>query len=509
MKFGPKSTVLAVLTAAALALTACGGGAGESNGGKGAATTTLTIGQLQDLVSFAPTDAHIGHTMPYYQAVYDTLILRAPDGTMEPMLAESWEYNADNTVLTLKLRTDVTFSDGAKLDAEAVKKNLDHFKEAKGRDAYQVASMDSVAVVDPSTVAITLTEPDPAFTYYLTLAAGLVASPAALGTEAIKTVPQGSGPYELDATNTVKGSQYVFTKRADYWDEDLQKFDKITIKFLQDVTARTNALVSGQIDAGLLDPKTGKQAEAAGMVLNASQVDWQGLLLMDRDGKITSELANPLVRQAMNHAFDRKTILDQQLLGRGTVTNQVFGPESGAYLPELDDSYPYDPAKAKALLAEAGYPDGFALKMPSIAGFEAMMAVVQQQLGDVGIKVTIDTIPNANYVPDLAAAKYSAAIFNLYQAEPWVAINQMVSTSALYNPFKSSTPELETMINDVQNGGEESAEKAKAVNKYVTENAWFVPLYRLDQMYYSNNKITVEPQIQQAIPSIYNYSPAK
>lgn len=507
MKFGPKSTVMAVLTAAALALTACGGGAGGGNGG--APATTLTIGQLGDLVSFEPTDAHIGHTMPYYQAVYDTLIRRAPDGTLEPMVAESWEYNADNTVLTLKLRTDVTFSDGTKLDAAAVKANLDHFKDAKGRDVYQVASLGSVAVVDASTVAVTLAAPDPAFTYYLSLAAGIMGSPKALGTEAIKTVPQGSGPYQLDVTNSVKGSQYVFTKRADYWDKDLQKFDKITMKYLQDVTARTNALVSGQIDAALLDPKTGKQAEAAGLKLTASQVDWQGLLLMDRDGKVTPEMANPKVRQAMNFAFDRKTILDQQLLGEGTVTNQVFGPDSGAYLPELDNGYPYDPAKAKALLAEAGYPHGFTLKIPSMTGFEVIVATIQQQLGDIGIKVQIETIPQANYVPDLAAAKYSAAAFNLYQAEPWVAINQMISTSALYNPFKSTTPELAAMIDAVQTGGEQSSEKAKAVNKYVTENAWFVPFYRLNQMYFTNKKITVEPQLQQAIPSLYNYAPAK
>ncbi|WP_449373418.1 ABC transporter substrate-binding protein [Arthrobacter psychrolactophilus] len=91
----------------------------------------------------------------------------------------------------------------------------------------------------------------------------------------------------------MKGSQYVFTKRANYWNKDLQKFDKVTMKFLQDVTARTNAIVSGQIDATLLDPKTSKQAVAAGLTLTTSQVDWQGLLLIDRDGKVTPELANP------------------------------------------------------------------------------------------------------------------------------------------------------------------------------------------------------------------------
>lgn len=508
MKFGPKSSALAVLAAAAIALTACGGGS-TAGGGGGAAATSLTLASLQDVKTFDPTDAHIGHTMPFYQAAYDTLIRRAPDGKLEPMLATEWSYNKDQTVLTLKLRTGVTFSDGAKFDAAAAKANLDHFKEAKGTDAYQAASMKSVDVVDPSTVAITLNAPDPAFSYYLTQALGLQASPKAIGTPGIKTVPDGSGPYVYDAKSSVKGSQYVFTKRSGYWDKDLQKFDKITIKYLVDLTARTNALVSGQVDAALLDPKTGKQAEGAGLVAHKSQVDWQGILLYDRDGKINPALANVKVRQAMNYAFDRKTILAQQYLNEGTVTDQVFGPESGAYVPELDNTYSYDPAKAKSLLAEAGYPKGFTLKIPTVAGFDAINAVFKQQLSDVGITLQAESIPDANYVADMAAGKYAGATFQLYQGEPWVAINQMISTTALYNPFKTETPELTALIKAVQTGGDKSADEAKKVNEYITKNAWFIPMFRLNQMYFSNKKIDVQPQLQQAVPSIYNYAPAK
>jgi len=500
---------MAVIAATAIALTACGGGTTGPSGGSAGGAASLTLASLQDLKTFDPVDAHIGHTMPFYQAAYDTLILRSPDGKLSPMLAQSWEYNKDNTVLTLKLRSDVTFSDGAKFDAAAVKANLDHFKEAKGTDAYQSASLKGVEVIDPATVAITLNAPDPAFTYYLTQALGLMASPKAVGTAAIKTTPDGSGPYVLDAKNTVKGSQYVYTKRDGYWNKDLQKYNKITIKYLADLTARTNALVSGQVDAALLDPKAGKQAEGSGMILTKSQVDWHGILLYDRDGKINPELANVKVRQAINFAFDRKTILDQQFLGQGTVTDQVFGPESGAYVPALENKYSYDPAKAKALLAEAGYPNGFTLKMPTLAGFDAVNAVYSQQLADIGIKVQLESVPLANYVADMAAGKYSAATFQLYQGEPWVAINQMISTTALYNPFKSETPELAAMIKAVQLGGEQSDELAKKVNEYVTDNAWFAPMFRLNQMYYSNKNVTVVPQLQQAVPSIYNYAPAK
>ncbi|KQQ90010.1 ABC transporter substrate-binding protein [Arthrobacter sp. Leaf137] len=510
MKFGPKAAGAAIFLSAALALTGCGGGGSATGSGNGgAATTSLTIAELGDLPSFDPVDAHIGHTMPYYQAVYDTLLIRDADGTISPMLAAEKSWNADNTVLTLKLRTDAKFTDGTPVDAAAVKANLDHFQQAKGRDVYQVASMASVAVVDPSTVAITLSTPDPAFEYYLTQAAGFVASPKAIGTPGIKTDPVGSGPYKLDTASSVKGSQYVYTKNPDYWNKDLQKFEKVTIKSLPDITARTNALVSGQIDGALLDPKTGKQAEGAGLVLTKSEVDWHGILLYDRDGKINPEMANVKVRQAINYAFDRKTILDQQFLGQGTPTSQVFGPDSGAFVADLDNRYSYDPAKAKQLLAEAGYPEGFTLKIPTMAGFEALNAVYSQQLSDIGIKVQLESVPQANYVGDMAAGKFAAATFQLYQGEPWVAINQMISTSALYNPFKSTNPEIAALVEEVHVGGENSSELAKKVNTYVTENAWFAPLFRLNQMYYTSKKITVEPQLQQAVPSIYNYAPAK
>jgi peptide/nickel transport system substrate-binding protein len=334
-------------------------------------------------------------------------------------------------------------------------------------------------------------------------------SPKALGSEEIKTQPVGSGPYVMDKSASVAGSQLVFTAREGYWNKDLQKFSQVTLKKLQDPTARTNALVSGQVDATLLDPKTGKQAEGAGMKLVTNQVDWTGLLLMDRNGEINEALGDVRVRQAINHAFDRKTILDQVRLGRGTPTSQVFGKDSGAWVEDLEDKYPYDPEKAKDLLEEAGYSTGVTLELPALPAEEpTLLAILKQQLSDVGITLNIGA-PLANtFATDLAAKKYPAIQFNLFQGEPWVAINQMISTKAFYNPFKTTTPELQAFIDTVQTAGPQAGEKAQDVNRYVTENAWFAPLFRVDQMYYHNNKITVTPQVQQAVPSIYNYAPA-
>jgi peptide/nickel transport system substrate-binding protein len=510
MKLGPKAAAAALILSASLALTACGGGAPGAGGtGGAAATTTLTLGTLQDVRSWDPAQAHVGHVLQPYQAVYDSLLLRGPDGKLSPMLATAWKYNATNTVLTVDLRTDVTFSDGAKFDAAAAKANLDHFKTANGPQMAQLTAVSDIKVVDADTIDINLAMPDPSLEYYLSQAAGLMGSPMALGTEGIKTEPVGSGPYVMDKAASVKDSQTVFNARKDYWNKDLQKFQKVTFKILTDLTARTNALVSGQIDATILDPKTGKQAEGAKMKLAASEVDWQGLLLLDRDGAKNPALKDVRERQAINYAFDRKTILDQVMLGQGTPTSQPFGKQSGAWLEELENKYPYDPAKAKALLKEAGYETGLVLQVPGVPGFETQMAVLKQQLADIGVTLEVGAVITNTYTADIAAQKFTSMYFSLFQGEPWVAINQIVSTKALYNPFKNTSSELQAKIDAVQNGGTDANKRAQEVNRYLVEQAWFAPLFRVNQMYYHNSKIDVTPQIQMAVPAIYNYSPAK
>ena len=508
MKFGPKAAAAALILSASLALTACGGGA-STGAAAGTAATSLTLGTIQDVRSWDPAQAHVGHVLQPYQAVYDTLILRGPDGKLSPMLATAWKYNATNTKLTVDLRTDVTFSDGAKFDAEAAKANMDHFKKANGPQMAQLTAVKDVAVVDADTIDINLTAPDPALEYFLSQAAGLMGSPKALGTEGIKTEPAGSGPYVMDKAASVKDSQTVFTARKDYWNKDLQKYSKLTFKILTDLTARTNALVSGQVDATILDPKNGKQAEGAKMKLAANEVDWQGLLLLDRDGAKNPALQNVKVRQAINYAFDRKTILDQVMLGQGTPTSQPFGKASGAWTEGLENYYSYDPAKAKQLLKEAGFESGVTLEIPSVPGFETQISVVQQQLADVGITLKVGAALTNTFTSDVAAQKYTTMYFSLFQGEPTVAINQIISTKALYNPFKNATPELDAKIEAVRAGGADAGKLAQEVNKYVVEQAWFAPLFRVNQMYYHNAKVNVTPQIQQAVPSIYNYSPAK
>ncbi|WP_188667934.1 ABC transporter substrate-binding protein [Tersicoccus solisilvae] len=507
MRFRRRAAVAAAVTAGALALSACGGGSNASTAAGGA--KTLTIGSYTDATPWDPAMAHVGHFLPLYQAAYDTLIRRDPDGKLQPMLATDWAWSKGNTVLTLNLRKGVTFKDGAAFDGAAVKANFDHFKKANGPQGATVKNVGSVAVVDADTVEYRLTAPDPALPIYLSNAAGLMGSPQALGTDAITSEPDGTGPYVMDKAATVTGSQYTFKKREGYWAPELQKFDTVTFKYMPDTTARLNALVSGQVDAALLDPKSEAQAKSANLVETSKQVDWQGLLLLDKAGKQVKALAEPKVRQAMNYAIDRKGLLDAMLLGRGTVTSQVFGASTAAYDKDLDGYYTYDPAKAKKLLAEAGYPNGFSLSMPVSSAFDPVVfSTITQQLGEVGITVKQESVQDSDYRNKVLAGQFPMAFYGIFQPEPWIAINHHVGPNAAFNPGKYTDATAQALIGRVQKGGADGDAAAKELDRYVTEQAWFVPFFRVDQVYFNRPTITVQQQIQQAVPSLYNYAPA-
>lgn len=506
----PRTTYAATVAAAVvmLATAACSGDSPSPGGDASAgAERTLTLGTMQEPSSWDSAQAHIGERLVPYQVVYDTLILREPDGSYSPMLATEWGY-ADDETFVLELRTDVTFSDGEVFDAEAVSANIEHFMADNGPQAGQAAAIDSVTAVGDSTVEIGLAEPEPALEYYLSQALGLMGSPAALGTDAMDSTPVGSGPFVMSESESVPGSRFVFTAREDYWNPELQVFDRVVLRYLSDVTARSNALVSGEIDAAILDAASVTTAEEGGLTLLTYPTNWTGLLLFDREGELTPALGDVRVRQAINHAFDREAMLASVLEGYGEVTSQVFGPDSSAFDPELDEYYAFDLDRARELMAEAGYADGFELTLPMPTDLESLMTFVRQQLGEIGIEVELVAVPFGDYQGTLAQGNYSAAWFNLFQGTTWVASKQLLSQETLWNPFGTETPELEQILDELVASGGDDAGIAQELNRYVTEQAWFAPWYRPDTIFmYDADSVSVVEQMQQVVPSIYNYAP--
>nr|WP_274636999.1 ABC transporter substrate-binding protein [Microbacterium bovistercoris] len=494
----------AVIAAAALVLAGCSSGASDDTSGN-ASGGTLTLGAIVAPQTFDPAGAQWGNASPFYQAVYDTLILMKPDGTVAPMLATKWVYNDDDTVLTLTIRDDVTFTDGSKLTADVVRENLQRFKDGTSPDAAGLAGVKSIEAPDDTTVVLTLDAPDPALLNNLSRDAGLVGSAKSLTAADLATNPVGSGPYELDTKATVTGTSYTYTKNPDYWNKDLQHYDKLVINVYSDPTAALNAIKGGAANAVKLASNDSlSEVEAAGWTVNKNELDFQGLMLYDRAGTMNKALGNVKVRQAINMAFDRAALLKAVGGGYGTVTEQVFPESSVGFDKALDTTYSYDPAGAKQLLADAGYPNGFTLEMPSTSLLGSnTFNLLAQQLKDIGITVKY-TDSGTNYITDMLAPKFPAAFMALEQNPDWQLIQFMISPTASWNPFHYSDDTANGYIAKIQNGDEAAV---KDLNKYIVDQAWFAPLYRVQGSVASDANTSVKMLVTNAFPAIYDFTP--
>ncbi len=501
----------ATLAIAALALTACSGGSSDTSDGDGNASGgTLTLGAIIEPLTLDPSGAEWGNRSPYYQAMYDTLLVATPEGTIEPWLATAWEYNEDNTVLTLTIRDDVTFSDGSALTADVVVENMDRFKNGTSPDAGYFAAVESFEAPDDTTVVFTLSAPDPAMLDYLTRDAGLVASSEAIAAGDLATNPVGSGPYVYDASSSVPGTSYHYTANPDYWNPDVQHYDELVINVLGDNTAQLNAIRAGEANAVKVASSNDlAEIEGAGWTINANELDVASLLLLDRGGEMNEALGDVRVRQAINYAFDREGLLQALESGYGTVTGQMFPEKSPAYDPALDDYYGYDPEKARELLAEAGYADGLTLSLPNSALLgSTTYNLHEQQLADIGITVEY-TDPGSNFIADLLAPKFPAAYIPLEQNPDWQLIQFMIAPTAIFNPFGYEDPQVSEYIAEIQSGDEATqAEVAAELNRYIVEQAWFAPMYRVQGNYPSDANTTVEMLPTNTYPAIYDIYPA-
>jgi peptide/nickel transport system substrate-binding protein len=495
----------ALLAAAALV---AGAGACSGAGASSSAARTLTIANVLDNNSFDPTQLNIGNQMQYWSPVFDTLLTRDKDNKLKPWLATSWAYDAKRTTLNLKLKSGVKFTDGTPFDATVVKDNLTNLAAGTGQNAYMSRSIATYQIVGPTELNLKLKAPDPGLIDYLASVGGVMASPRSLKAKEVATVPVGSGPYVLDKTGTVAGSTYTYKRNPDYWNAAAFPYDKIVIKPMTDVTARLNALKSGQLNATLTDTNSLADAKRTGLTVNTTPVNWNGLLLMDREGKLVPALKDLRVRKAINFAFDREAILKNVSHSEGALTTQIFNAAGDGYDKSLDSAYNYDPAKAKQLLSEAGYGSGFSITMPESPGFAQYNAIIEQQLAAVGITVKWVKVPANAVIPEILSGKYPVAFMTLGSQSAWQDIQKSVTRKSPWNPLKAGDPQLDKLLAAAQNASEAQLPAAmKAVSKWLVDNAWFDPWYRENSVYLSDAKTAVAMQAYNVAPGISSFSP--
>jgi peptide/nickel transport system substrate-binding protein len=333
-----------------------------------------------------------GVTMPARMAllpVFDGLTRLTPEGRIEPALAERWE-NPEPLRWVFHVKRGLKFSNGEAVTARAVETAVRYLQTPRGladsisREVFDVAT---VRALDDLRVEFTLKTPNPILPR--TMAGVLIPAPGAweaLGPEGFARAPVGTGPFQVESWSN---SRVVYRVNPNAWRKPL--VDRLEILSIPEESSRQQALIAGTIDiAAQISPDAKSAIERAGGRLYNTQEDrvWS-IALHALRGTPTADVR---VRQALNYAVDKKAIIEGLLAGGTMAASQPLTPALLGYDPAID-AYPYDPAKARALLAEAGYAKGFTALATVSVGVNANDAAIYQQiaadLAAVGVQIEL------------------------------------------------------------------------------------------------------------------------
>ena len=386
--------LLTGVAAAALAVAATGAFAKDD----------ITVALQLEPPHLDPTSAAAGAIdSVLYTNVFEGLTRFMGDGSVVPGLAESWEISEDGLTYTFKLREGVTFHDGTTMDAEDVKFTLDRINADDSANAQKAlyAAISEVTVVDPQTVEVKLSEPNGNLLFNLAWGDAVIVAPESI--EAIKQTPVGTGAFKFDEWR--QGDKITLSRYDDYWG-DAPALASATFKFISDPTAAFASVMAEDVDvfAGFPAPENIPQFEADPrfQVLVGST---EGETILSINNK-RAPFDNVKVREAVAHAIDRQAIIDGAMFGYGTPIGTHFAPHNPDY-SDLTEMSAYDPEKSKALLAEAGFPDGFetTLHLPPPSYARRGGEIIAAQLAEVGIKAQITNVEWAQWLETVFKGK--------------------------------------------------------------------------------------------------------
>jgi peptide/nickel transport system substrate-binding protein len=434
-------------------LTACAGGGGNASpggtstgpsasGSAGAASGTLTIAVTGPPVSMDPSHADNGNGLYPMELAYEPLIWESDTGALTPGLATSWQYvGTGNKTFQLTIRSGAKFSDGEPVTAQAVANSLNYFPKGSGPSTADLAGV--TATASGNTVTLTSKTADPVFPQLFSqdYLAGDIISPKGLANpKSLTATPSGAGAYVLSAAGTVADEQYTFTPNPYYYDPSRIHYKKIVIKVITQPTSELDALQTGQINLMFGESQQVSAAQSAGLQVKYSgAAAWDGIFLMDRDGKLAKPLASVAVRQALNYAVDRPAIANAVFGVLGKADDQPVTPGWDEYVPSLANYYTYDVAKAKQLLAQAGYPHGFTMSLEYAALESQTQEMVQafaQEMAAIGVTVQLKAEPTITALAsDLSTLKYSAVSLEWGGQPMFLQVGELWLPTSVLNPF--------------------------------------------------------------------------
>ncbi len=382
----------------------------------------LVFARSGDSVGLDPGRETDGESFYGSTQIFDTLVEFAPGTTeVQPALAERWDVTADGLEFTFHLRRGVKFHDGTPFNADAVKFSFDRqFVEDHpyfdlGPWQYwgymdMSSIIDRIEVVDDYTVKFFLQKVEAPFLANLAMDFAAIVSPTAVAQYGIefKNKPVGTGPFKF--VSWTKDDNIVLDANKDYWGEG-PYLDRVIIRVIPDATARYLALKNGEVD--VIDFPSAEDLELMEADPNIELIQQAGLnvgyIAMNND---KAPFDNKMVRQAMNYAIDRQAIVDAVYGSAGQVAKNPLPPTMWSYNDSIDP-YPYDPAMARKLLAEAGFPNGFTTDLwampvarPYNPNARRIAEIVQADLAEIGVEAEIVSYDWGTYLDKVDAGEH-------------------------------------------------------------------------------------------------------
>lgn len=460
---------------------------------------TLRVGLAEDPDMLDPTLARTFVGRIVFAALCDKLVDVDDKLNIVPQLATSYQWSANGRALTMKLRSDVTFHDGEKFDAAAVKFNIERHKTLQGSNrSGELRPVSSVDVIDATTVRLNLSSPFSPLLAALADRAGMMVSPKAAQNNAnFANAPVCSGPYKF--VERVAQDRMVFEKYANYWNKEAIHFNRIVYTPIPDATVRLANLRAGQLDfierVGSNDISR-LSTESRFKVSKITEIGYQGITI--NTGKSDKAKANPLgrdnrVREAFELSLDRQGIVQVVMDGEGVAGNQWVPPSSSFY--NKGNPVPKrDVAKAKALLQQAGIPNpSFTLMTPTTSDAQKIAQVVQAMSKEAGFDVKIQSTEFATSLNLADKGEFDAYLLAWSgRPDPDGNVYSFLACKQPLNYSGYCKPEVDALLNEARTK-QTLPDRMKAyeqVNRYAQDDNPILYLYHRNWLWAYNAKLT-------------------
>lgn len=478
-------SILCCILAVAMVLTGCSGGASkapaDNNGSEATAKKdTINYAISGEPSTFDPHNISDNIATQMFNQIFDRLIRQEADGKLNPGLADSWELSEDGKEITFKLKENVKFHNGDTMTAEDVAFSLNRAIQSKYLQDL-VSMMDSAEAVGDNSVKLKLKFSYGPIEYCIARICIVNKAAVEADPEGFGRKPIGTGAYKFVE---LKSGDKIVAERFDDYYRGKAPIKNLVFKIITDSSTAAVALENGEVDL-LSQPALADREN----LLNNDKVLYYETELNGNNyiafNNTDGMFANKKLREAISYAIDKESMLIGAVEGAGAIVDNAIPRDCFGYSENVKGN-PYDPEKAKQLLAEAGYPNGFTIKLKTMdsATYYKPTEVLQDQLAQIGITAEIEKMERGAYLSDVYSnAKYDmtvmSMVYSITDADSIYAFFHSDMIKNGQNFFRASYPEIDKLLDEGRKSSNQEERKAiyEKVGQLLNDEVVLVPLY--------------------------------